>query len=112
MKRSDIVIVDYPYSDRAGSKIRPALIVQGDAWNQVRADTILAVISTVSNRRPATELYLDATAEPGSGLRLNSYVQCDTLVTLDQSLVLLVIGTLSAATMQKVDACLRSALGL
>ena len=28
--RGDVVLVDYPFSDRTGSKVRPALVVQND----------------------------------------------------------------------------------
>ena len=41
VRRGEIVIVDYPYSDQIGCKIRPALIVQADAWNQRLDATIL-----------------------------------------------------------------------
>ena len=41
IQRGEIVIVDYPYSDQIGRKIRPALIVQADAWNQRLDATIL-----------------------------------------------------------------------
>ena len=30
MKRGDVVLVDYPFSEGGGSKVRPALIVLGD----------------------------------------------------------------------------------
>jgi hypothetical protein len=30
VKRGDVVLVDYPYSDRAGSKVRPCVVVQND----------------------------------------------------------------------------------
>ena len=42
MKRGDVIIVDFPFSDAAGSKVRPALIVQADELNQRLDDTILA----------------------------------------------------------------------
>ena len=42
VRRGDVVIVDYPYSDRTGSKVRPALVVQADFHNQQLHDTILA----------------------------------------------------------------------
>jgi uncharacterized protein len=34
MKRGDVVLLDYPYADGSGSKIRPVLIVQNDRDNQ------------------------------------------------------------------------------
>ena len=77
----------------------------------MRADTILAIITSTYAGR-TTELLVDIAAEPASGLKFNSAVQCDTLVTLDQSLILRVIGSLSSAAMAKVDGCLRAALGL
>lgn len=111
MKRGDVDIVDFPYSDLTGSKVRPALVVQSDTLNQARADTILAIITSTYGGK-VTELLVDIAAEPASGLKFNSTVQCDTLVTLDQSLILRVIGSLSAATMAKVNDCLRAALSL
>ena len=30
VRRGDIVLVDFPYSNHTGSKIRPALVVQSD----------------------------------------------------------------------------------
>ena len=35
MNRGDVVLVDYPYSDATGRKIRPALIVQSDEKNKI-----------------------------------------------------------------------------
>ncbi|MGO8901205.1 MAG: type II toxin-antitoxin system PemK/MazF family toxin [Isosphaeraceae bacterium] len=112
MKRGDVVIIDFPYSDRTGSKVRPSLVVQSDTLNPIRDDSILAIITSMSSGRPDTEILIEITDEPGSGLRFDSYLQCDTLATLDQSLVLDVIGSLSAQAMQKVNQCLKAALGL
>jgi mRNA-degrading endonuclease toxin of MazEF toxin-antitoxin module len=41
MKRGDVVVVPFPFQDRPGEKVRPALIVQSDAENQRLANTIL-----------------------------------------------------------------------
>ncbi len=35
MKRGDVVIIDFPYSDRTGSKVRPSLVVQSDMLNSI-----------------------------------------------------------------------------
>ncbi len=111
IRRGDIVLVDYPYSDRSGSKLRPALVVQSDTLNQSRADTLLAIITSTSSGRPS-EWIIDLAQEPASGLKFNSAVQCDTLVTLDQGLVLKVLGSLSENAMHNIDDCLKFALDL
>lgn len=111
MKRGDVVLVDYPFSDGSGSKYRPALVVQADVFNKTLRDTILATITT--NTQPSvTSLVIDPAESPNSGLRLACSVRCDNLQTLDKSIVQGSIGYLSKRSMQKVDACLKLALGL
>jgi mRNA-degrading endonuclease toxin of MazEF toxin-antitoxin module len=41
MKRGDVIIVDFLFSDRTGSKVRPALVVQADDFNARLSDTII-----------------------------------------------------------------------
>ena len=58
MKRGDVVIIDFPYSDRTGSKVRPSLVVQADALNTIRCDVILAIIPWMLSGRPDTEILI------------------------------------------------------
>lgn len=45
LHRGEVVRVDWPYSDRTGSKVRPAVVVQDDTYNKLITDTILVLIS-------------------------------------------------------------------
>lgn len=41
VRRGEVVIVDVPYSNQTGRKVRPALVIQADLLNQRQpADTI------------------------------------------------------------------------
>lgn len=115
-QRGDIVIIDFPYSNHTGSKIRPALVVQSDVWNQQIDDTILAIITSSSRRKvgASTQYFIDVSTveEQQTGLHFNSIVQCENLVTQDQEMILRVIGRLSDSAMQQIDVCLKSALGI
>jgi mRNA interferase MazF len=114
VSRGDIVLVDYPFSDRTGSKVRPALVVQADALNQRITDTILAAVSRSTHRASSTQFFVDI-ATPGgrqTGLRQNSMIQCENLLTHDQRLIIAKIGQLSASLMQQANDCLRAALDL
>ena len=51
-------------------------------------------------------------AEPGCGLARDSALVATNLLTMHQSDILRVLGSLSAATMAPIDDCLRVALGL
>lgn len=114
--RSDIVLVDFPYSNQMESKIRPALVVQADVWNQRLNSTILAGITSSRLRRVGapTQYYIDISAIEGeeTGLRLNSVVQCEKLIAYNQNRILRVIGNFSDAVMLQIDKCLQSALGI
>ena len=45
-KRSDIVLVSFPFTDFSSSKRRPALVVSPDSFNQTMQDVVLAAITT------------------------------------------------------------------
>jgi mRNA interferase MazF len=116
VRRGEAVLVDFPYSDHTGSKVRPALGVQADAWNQRLDDTILARITSSRHRSvgAATQLVIDLTTAEGqqTGLRLNSVMQCENLLTYDQALILHVLGRLSVTAMEQINACLKATLGI
>ncbi len=116
VQRGDIVLVDFPYSNHTESKTRPALVVQANPWNQRLDATILAGITSSRHRRVGapTQYFIDILTIEGeqTGLRLDSIVQCEKLITFSQSRILRVIGRLSNSAMQQIDACLKSTLGI
>ena len=115
MNRGDVVIVPFPFQDKVGQKIRPAVVVQSDAENQRLGNTILAMITgNLADAGRATNLVVDpATPEgAGSGLRGPSLVKCENLATVRQHRVLRTIGRLSDVLMRQVNDCLKAALAL
>ena len=116
VNRGEIVLVDFPYSNHTGSKIRPALVVQSDVWNQRLDDTILALITSSPQRMTGapTQYFIDTSTVEGqqARLRFDSIVQCENLVTHDQRLILRIIGRLPDSAMQQIDACLKAALDI
>jgi mRNA interferase MazF len=116
MKRGDVVLIDYPFSTGGGSKVRPALVVQADHNNRRLQDTIVALItSNVSRAALEATQHLIEPAHPdwkASGLRTSSVVKCENLFTLENGLVLRLIGRLSAASMQQINDCLKASLDI
>lgn len=112
--RGNAVLVDYPFSDRTGSKVRPALVVQADILNARITDTILASISRSTHRPSATQLLVDPAMPDGmsTGLRQKSMIQCENLLTYDQRLIIAKIGQLPPSLMSGINQCLRFALDL
>ena len=116
VRRGDIVLADLPYSDRTGSKRRPALVVQCDRNNQRLEDVILAMITTVTDRAAIepTQLFIGVKTPEGhkSGLLHDSAVKCEHLITLHRRFLGRVIGHLVPEGVQRIDRCLKESLGL
>jgi mRNA interferase MazF len=113
IKRGDVVLAWYPFSSGAGGKRRPCLVVQNNRDNTRLTNTIVAQIT--SNLRAAgepTQLLIEVSSPEGqqSGLLHDSLISCNNLATIEQSLIVKVIGSLPPAVMHKVDDCLRAAL--
>lgn len=86
VNRGDVVMVNWIYSNQTGSKKRPAVVVQADYYNQQLDDTIVALITGSSRRRvgATTQLPITLSTPDGqkTGLRFDSIVQCENLVTI------------------------------
>ena len=115
-RRGDVVMVDHPFSDARGSKVRPMLIVQSDVRNQLLNHTVVAMLTTNLSFIGAdpTQVLVDVTTPDGagSGLSATSAVRCGNLFTLHEKFILRKIGALSPVLMQQIDAGLRTALEL
>jgi mRNA interferase MazF len=112
VNRGDVVLVDYPYTS-GGAKVRPALVVQNDRDNARMMSTIVAQISGNTARvNEPTQHLIELALEPGCGLARDSALIATNLLTMRQSDILRVLGSLSAATMVQIDDCLKVALDL
>jgi mRNA interferase MazF len=112
MNRGDVVLVDWPYSDRTGSKLRPAVVVQADFLNALIDDTVLVQITTTAHSIPGVEVRLDPAQEHASGLLHVSVASCANLLTADPVFIDQVIGYLSDAAMTQIGACLKNVMNL
>lgn len=115
MNRGDVVIVPFPFQDKPGEKIRPAVVVQSDVENRRLANTVLAMITgNLSDSGQRTTLLVDPTTADGAGSGLigPSLVKCCNLATVRQTRVLHVIGHLSDTLTRKLNDCLKASLEL
>jgi mRNA interferase MazF len=115
MKRGDVVLADFPFQDVPGSKVRPAVVVQNDADNGLLANTILVMITgNLKDAGRATNVVIDPGVPDGAGcgLRGPSLIKCGNLAAVRQQRILRIIGSLTTATVQQVNAALKIALEL
>lgn len=110
MKRGDIVIVRFPFTDLSGSKRRPAIVLA-----VYPPDIVVAFISSVI---PPTPELSDVLVQPtradfaATGLKVPSVIRLRKLATLDQNLITRRMGRLSASLLTAVDEALLHGLGV
>ena len=88
IQRGDIVLVEIPYALDGGTKIRPTVVVQGDALNRKLKSTVVAAVTTNLQHVAAepSQFLIDPTTPDGksSNLIQPSAVKCENLFTVSQ----------------------------
>ena len=106
-EQGDIVILELPFTDLLGSKLRPVLVLNAiDLGN----DIIVAKITSSPgpHRVPITQLDLAV----GRLKKELSYVDCSSIFTVEKRLVVKVVGRLTEEALFKVKSELNNIFGL
>lgn len=109
-RRGDVVLVRVDFTDRLGSKVRPAVVVSSDGYNRTSPDVLIASITSNLNAvshagdRPILQW-------KSAGLLKPSLAQAK-LATVEVRTIVRVLGKLDPVDMKEVDEGLRVALGL
>ncbi len=96
MKKGDIILLSFPFTDLKGTKIRPALIlVVSDL------DVIVAFITTQFKWKNPYDVLL----EPNdlNGLKKTSLLRLSKITTIDKDLILGKLGELDSLDMQIIN---------
>jgi mRNA interferase MazF len=111
-ERGKIILVPFPFTDLSSQKIRPAVIVSRPAEGS--PDAIVAFVSSVPFRASSSHVVVPTSHADfkKTGLKSRSTIRCDKLATLDKSIVLGEVGTLSTPLLAEVSKALSHALGL
>ena len=105
MKKGDIVLMPFPFTNLKGFKKRPAVILYEDNF-----DVVVTFITTKLKWSKQTDVLL----EPDNDNRLKkpSLIRTNKLATLEIELVLGKIGELSKNNLSELDNKLKKVLGL
>jgi mRNA interferase MazF len=115
MKRGDVVLVRFPHPTGLRGKKRPAVIVQSDAYLKPVSTIVIAEVTKnlkMANDPACLFIGVDTPEGKATGLIRDSVVSCLVLVTVYRDTVAGILGSLWAPMKQKLDDCLKVALGL
>jgi mRNA-degrading endonuclease toxin of MazEF toxin-antitoxin module len=112
-RRGQVVVVSVPFSDQAGAKLRPAVVVSPETFHRKLRDVIVCPVSSQPRRfqkpgpgdRPLTKW-------KAAGLRYPSTARVSNIVAVEKSLIRRPLGKLAPEDLRNLDSALREALGL
>ena len=113
IKRGDVVRVYFPNSDLISAKRRPALVVQADDLATGLSQILLAMITSNLNRaNHLSRVFVDLNSIEGktSGLRTDSVIMTDNIVTVLETEIDSVLGRLT--NLEAVNDALKHSFGL
>ena len=88
MKKGDIVLVPFPFTDLSGQKNRPAVVL-------VVADLDVTVVFMTTQLKWNDALDIMLEPSPTNGLKTTSLVKLNKIATLDKEMMLGKLGSLS-----------------
>jgi len=113
LRRGDIVLVPFPFTDLSTEKLRPAVIVY---VNPQKTDVIIAFISSVVSHGELSEtdyvLSQDNTDFAQTGLKKASTFRMSKLLTIERNKIIRRLGKVSHTIQKELDIRLRRAIGL
>jgi len=105
----DVVLVPFPFTDQSGTKKRPAVVVSSHGCNTNRRDIVI-MAKTSQVRTPLGFGEAMLADWHGAGLIKASVLQ-SVFTTIEQGLVLRVMGHLSAANIKSLRELVADVIG-
>jgi mRNA interferase MazF len=111
MKRFDIALVQYPFDELSGSKLRPGLCLT-DAIGSRKYVIVAFITSQLPKTALPSELIIDDKHQDfdQTGLRISSMIQLQRLFSTPEDLILRRLGSLSASLQNEVKSKLAEML--
>ena len=104
--KNDTILVQYPFSDLSGSKVRPAVVINAPHASQ---DIFIIPLTSKTTSLLAGEFVLSDWA--GAGLNVETAVKRG-LYAVQQSLIVATIDKLTDSDIKQLEQSLREWLGL
>ena len=105
MKKGEVILIPFPFTDLTGKKLRPALVLVSNS-----NDVTVAFITTQVCWKEPNDVTIKPTTQ--NGLKQESLLRISKLATIDSNLVIGILGEIDKNTRQKVNQNLISILKL
>jgi len=105
MKKGNIILIPFPFTDLSGSKVRPAVVL-------CKSDLDVTICFITSELKWKTQYDISVFPSETNGLKVPSLIRTCKIATIDSALVLGVLGELSNFEIGELDTGLKKLLQL
>ena len=109
--QGDIVLLELPFTDYLGSKLRPVLVVSSDELNSVSSDVIVLKITSKSHFKEF-QVELTQTDLLSGRLKKKSVIDCSSVFTVEKSLVIKTIARIRPEKLEEIKLTLKKTFGM
>ena len=101
VSQKEIVLINYPFSDLEGKKVRPAIIISNNNFNEKSNDCVAVPLTTVIKDEPYSILLIQNDLSKGKLLK-PSRIRTDKIFTLEKKLVVMSIGFVNDVVFDRI----------
>ena len=109
VKQREIILINFPFSDLTGTKVRPALVISNNNYNQTNLDAVVLAITSNLSLNPYKIIIESQDLERGS-LPVKSAIRVDKPFSILQSKVLKIQAKVTPEILQEVKLIIQQLL--
>ena len=101
IKQGELFLVPFPFSDMSGKKVRPVLVISNNKYNASGEDIIVCGI-TKRTKYSVYSIEINSSDLKSGTLYSKSTIKIESVLKINQNLIIKKIGKLKDKTLQKV----------
>lgn len=101
ISQKEIVLLPYPFTNLEGTKVRPALAVSNNNFNNKSDDCVMVPLTSVLKDEPYSIIITQEDLVSGKLLK-PSRIRADKIFTVQKNLIIMKIGKLNEKTFEKI----------
>ena len=101
INQKDVVLLPYPFTNLKGMKVRSALVVSNESFNNKSDDCIMIPLTTVIKDEPYSVIIDNKNMESGKLIK-PSRVRADKIFAVEKNLITMKIGAINDNTLEEI----------
>lgn len=105
MKRGDVVLIKFPFTDLSSTKVRPALVISNDNYNINQDDVVVLLVTSNVSRTSSDDYIIDPrdTEFRNTGLKQISAFRVGKIQTLNKRLINSKLGSVGPNILKEIE---------